>query len=247
VAEVDPVDPVVRRLRGRVQQRQLSLDVHLRDDATLDNFLALEKVQPLVCALETQLQDAGEAVIYLYGPSGTGKSHLLQASSLVEGGETLYLPLSELRQYPAHEVLQGVEMLDRVCLDDIHAVLTDASWELALFNLYNNARAQGCKLVVAGNAAPRALNVNLPDLRSRLAWGIVFQLAPGDDNDKSAILQFRAARRGLTLSPDVASYIVSRAPRAMEQLLAVLDELDKASLARQRALSIPFVKEALGW
>jgi DnaA family protein len=232
---------------GHHRQRQLPLEVHLRDDATLDNFLALPKVRPLVSTLQTQLGPAGEAIIYLYGPPGTGKSHLLQASCHVEAAEALYLPLAELRQYPAQDVLQGVESLDRVCIDDIHAVLGDADWELALFNLYNSARQQGCRLVVAGNAAPRALAVNLADLRSRLSWGIVYQLAQADDEDKSAILQFRAARRGLSLSPGVASYIVSRAPRATEQLLEVLDILDKASLARQRALSIPFVKEALGW
>jgi DnaA family protein len=226
---------------------QLSLEVHLRDDATLDNFLALPKVQPLVAALQSQMDPAGEAVIYLYGPPGTGKSHLLQASCHVPGVEAVYLPLSELKQYAAQDVLQGVENLDRVCIDDIHVVLGDPNWEQALFNLYNDARQRGCRLVVAAEAAPRALAVNLEDLRSRLSWGIVYQLAQAEDHDKAAILQFRASRRGLSLTPSVASYIVSRAPRAMEQLLDVLDLLDKASLAQQRSLSIPFVKEALGW
>lgn len=244
MAEVDSPD---QDAAGQSLQRQLSLAVHLRDDATLDNFLALPRVQPLLSALHTQLTPSGEAIIYLYGAAGTGKSHLLQASCHLPAADTLYLPLPELRQYPPSEVLQGVERLGRICIDDIHAVLGDASWELALFNLFNNARQQGCRLVVAGNAAPRALAVQLADLRSRLGWGIVYQLAQPDDDDKASILQFRATRRGLTLSPSVASYIVNRAPRAMSQLLEVLDRLDKASLAQQRALSIPFVKAALGW
>ncbi len=244
MAEVDSAGP---EAVGRSRQHQLSLAVQLRDDATWDNFLVLPKMEPALLALQTQLAPAGEAVIYLHGPTGSGKSHLLQASCHVTAAQTLYLPLSELRQYPAAEVLQGVEHLDGVCIDDIHAVLGDPAWELALFNFYNNARQHGCRLVVAGAAAPRALAVNLEDLRSRLSWGIVFQLAQGDDADKSAILQFRAARRGLTLAPGVASYIVSRAPRAMHELLEVLELLDSASLAQQRALSIPFVKEALGW
>jgi DnaA family protein len=243
VAEIDPGS----KTAGGLRQHQLPLAVHLRDDATLDNFLALPKAQPLIDALQSQMQPDGEAVIYLYGPPGTGKSHLLQASCHVAAAETLYLPLSQLREYPAAEVLQGVDRLDRVCLDDIHAVLGDPDWELALFNLYNSARQQGRRLVVAGDAAPRALAVKLPDLRSRLSWGIVYQLVEGDDEEKSTILQFRSMRRGLSLPPGVASFIVSRAPRAMEQLLAVLDQLDEASLAQQRALSIPFVKQALGW
>lgn len=244
MAEVDSPD---RDALAQSLQRQLSLAVQLRDDATFDNFLTLPRVEALVSALHAQLTPDGEAVIYLYGPAGAGKSHLLQASCHVAAAATLYLPLAELRQYCAGEVLHGVEQLDRVCIDDIHAVLGNADWELALFNLFNSARQHGCRLIIAGDAAPRNLAVQLADLRSRLSWGIVYQLAPGDDADKAAILQFRATRRGLTLSPGVASYIVSRAPRGMAQLLEVLDLLDKASLARQRALSIPFVKEALGW
>ena len=243
MAEVDPPLDVARHSL----EHQLSLEVRLRDDATLDNFLALPKVQPVVGALQSQLDPSGESVIYLYGPAGTGKSHLLQASCHEPGAETIYLPLSDLRQYAARDVLQGVENLDRICIDDIHVVLGDAKWEQALFNLYNDARQRGCRLIVAGDAAPRALTVKLEDLRSRLSWGIVFQLAQPEDHDKEAILQFRASRRGLSLTPSVASYIVSRAPRAMDQLLQVLETLDKASLAEKRALSIPFVKEALGW
>jgi DnaA family protein len=232
---------------GHSRQHQLSLEVHLRDDATLDNFLPLPSVEPLMRALRGQMEPDGEGIIYLWGPAGAGKSHLLQASCHEPAAATLYLPLQELRRYPADDVLQGVENMDRICIDDIHAVLGDAVWERALFNLYNSARQNNCRMVVAGDAAPRALAVGLADLRSRLSWGIVYQLQPGDDNDKAAILQFRASRRGLSLSPAVASYIVSRAPRAMQQLLDVLDQLDNASLAQQRALSIPFVKQALGW
>lgn len=229
------------------RQRQLSLAVHLRDDATLDNYLALPRVEPLLRALRQQLAPDGEPAIYLYGPPGSGKSHLLQASCHAAGANAVYLPLAELRQFPACEVLQGVENLQRVCLDDIHAILGDPAWEVALFDFYNRARQHGCRLVVAGDAAPRVLPVSLADLRSRLSWGIVYQLEAGNDADKVAILQFRAMRRGLALPAGVASYIVSRAPRALEQLLGVLDQLDQASLAEQRALSIPFVKQALGW
>ncbi|MDG2046707.1 MAG: DnaA regulatory inactivator Hda [Halioglobus sp.] len=228
-------------------EHQLSLEVRLRDDATLDNFLALPKMQPLVAGLQAQMDSAGESVIYLYGPAGVGKSHLLQASCHEPGVEAIYLPLSDLRGYEAKDVLQGVENLNRICIDDIHAVLGDANWEQALFNLYNDARQRGCRLTVAGDAAPRALAVNLEDLRSRLSWGIVYQLTPPDDEEKEAILQFRASRRGLCLTSGVAAYIVSRAPRAMDQLLQVLETLDKASLAEKRGLSIPFVKDALGW
>jgi DnaA family protein len=232
---------------GRARQRQLPLQIRLRDGATLENFLALPRLEPLLGSLQAQLAPEGEALVFLHGPAGTGKSHLLQACCHVASGEALYLPLGELQRFPASEVLQGVERLDRVCLDDVQAVLGDAAWERGLFNLVNAARQTGCRLVIAGNAAPRALSVDLPDLRSRLAGGIVYHLEEVDDEGKAAILEFRARRRGMNLQSGVATYIVNRAPRAMEQLLEVLDQLDQVSLVEKRALSIPFVKEAMGW
>lgn len=232
---------------GGIDQRQLPLPVRLRDDATLDNFLAGPALQPLLAALQAQPGGGGEAIIYLHGPAGSGKSHLLQASCHLAGPRALYLPLGELCDYAPEDVLQGVESLGLVCLDDIHRVLGRSEWEVALFNLCNRARQYDCRLLVVGNAAPRALSLDLADLRSRLGWGPVFQLPQATDEEKIAILRYRASRRGLALPREVASYIVSRAVRDMDALLALLDSLDNASLVEKRALSIPFVKHVLGW
>ena len=226
---------------------QLPLQVRLRDEATLANFLATAAMKPLLGALRAQATGSGEAVIYLHGPRGSGKSHLLQASCHLAGRDAQYLPLAELAGYPARDVLQGMESLQLVCLDDLHAVLGREDWELALFNLYNGARERGCRLLLAAEAAPRALALGLEDLRSRLAWGGVFQLNPASDEQKAAILVFRAAQRGIALGPEVANYIVARASRDMEALLALLDDLDHASLVEKRPLSIPFTRRVLGW
>jgi DnaA family protein len=228
-------------------QQQLPLPVQLRDEATFDNFLPQNATQALIAALRQQASGTGEAIIYIFGGIGSGKSHLLQASCHLAGSGAIYLPLKELMEYEPAQVLQGIEALDLVCLDDVDRVLERADWELALFDLCNRARDRGCRLLVAGNAAPRALAVNLPDLRSRLAWGIVYQLSDAQDDDKIAILQFRATRRGLSLSREVCSYIVTRSVRDTQALLGLLDKLDNASLVEQRALSIPFIKATLGW
>lgn len=229
------------------RQSQLALEVQLRDDATLENYLAAPSVEPLVAALERQLGPEGEAIVFICGTPGCGKSHLLQAACHLAGAGALYLPLAELARYSPAEVLQGVETLELVCLDDLDSVLGLDEWELALFDLFNRARQWGCRLLLAAGGPPRTLSVKLPDLHSRLSWGIVYQLPQADDEARTAILQFRAARRGLSLSDEVAAYIVHRAPRSLDHLLEVLDDLDRASLAQQRALSIPFVKQALGW
>jgi DnaA family protein len=186
-------------------------------------------------------------VVFLHGVPGSGKSHLLQACCHLAGEGSIYLPLAELGDYSPEDVLAGVETLALVALDDIDAVLGQEAWEMALFGLYNRAREQGCKLLIAARGAPRTLEVQLADLQSRLSWGGVYHLSLATDEEKRAILRFRAERRGLELSAEVAVYIVNRAPRDLGQLLALLERLDRASLAQQRPLSIPFVKQTLNW
>jgi DnaA family protein len=230
-----------------MQHHQLALPVHLRDDATMDNFLPVAGSEAAVAALGDLLAGRGERVILLHGASGSGKSHLLQACCHSAGERALYLPLGELAGYPADRVLEGIDVMQLLCLDDLQAILGKADWETALFNLYNRARESGQALLLAANAAPRQLPVTLADLQSRLSWAVVFHLTAIDDERRCAILQFRARRRGLTLPADVAGYIVSRAPRSMDALLANLELLDRASLAQQRHLSIPFVKQTLGF
>ncbi|MEH6582405.1 MAG: DnaA regulatory inactivator Hda [Halioglobus sp.] len=232
---------------GGLAQRQLALNIQLRDDATLDNFLCAPSEEALMPALRAQLGPEGEPIIYLFGPDDTGKSHLLQACCHLAGSAALYLPLAELVSYPPDDVLQGIESMSLVCLDDVHSVLGNADWELALFHLINRARQSGCRLLLSGIAAPRVLAIDLPDLRSRLSWGVVYQLAAGEDESRQAIMVFRAGRRGLDMPAEVASYIVNRAPRSLSSLLQLLDQLDAASLAEKRSLSIPFVKAQLGW
>lgn len=231
--------------QAAAQDHQLPLAVQLRDDATLDNFLPGPGNEPVLAALGDLLAGHGELAILLHGATGSGKSHLLQACCHQARVPSLYLPLSALRDYPPAEVLEGIDGMGLLCLDDLHAVLGDAVWERAVFNLYNRARETGQKLLMAAVAAPRQLPVQLPDLRSRLSWAVVFQLLTADDGQRAAILQFRARRRGMDMPSDVARFIVSRAPRGMDDLLERLALLDRASLAQQRPLSIPFVKKTL--
>ncbi|MDX1734295.1 MAG: DnaA regulatory inactivator Hda [Halioglobus sp.] len=228
-------------------QHQLPLAIRPRDDATFANFLVRSGRQPAVDALRAQCLPGGEPVVFLCGPGGGGKSHLLQACCQQQESSALYVPLAELAGYEPREVLAGLEAARRLCLDDLQAVAGNEAWEEALFHLFNRCSQSGCALVFAADGAPRSLGIGLADLQSRLSSGVIFQLQRLDDPDREAILRFRAQRRGLELPADVASYIVSRAPRQMEQLLALLDRLDEASLAHQRALSRPFVKQTLHW
>lgn len=223
-------------------RQQLPLRVGLRDSATFANFFTGSNA-----AASHALQLQNEPFIYLWGTGGSGKSHLLQAAchAVTEvGGVAAYLPMGELSAMPP-QMLEGMEQMALVCMDDVDNIVGNADWEKALFHLYNRMRDNGRHLVVAGQASPSALGLKLPDLVSRLSWGPVYQLQTLNDEEKAAALRLRATQRGMEMTPDVANYLLSHAPRDMHALFALLDELDEVSLAAQRKLTIPFVRKLI--
>ncbi|HID49852.1 MAG TPA: DnaA regulatory inactivator Hda [Chromatiales bacterium] len=221
---------------------QLTLGIGLRDSATFASFLS-DGNELVVRAL----QDEAEAMVYLWGPTGSGRTHLLQAlchQAVHRGAPPAYLPLRDLVSLsPA--MLEGLEQQAVIGIDDVQAVAGTPQWEEALFHLYNRVRGAGHRLVVSGDAAPHGLGLALPDLVTRLGWGPVFRLAPLDDAGKRRALQLRAQSRGMELSDEVAAYLLRRSPRDMASLFALLERLDQASLAAQRKLTIPFVRQLL--
>lgn len=227
---------------------QMTLPVSIRDDARFANYYTGPN-QQVVDALQGQWTVNGEPYIYLWGSSGSGASHLLQAACHYAEGlghQSIYLPLNELKDY-GPEVLEGVDKLPLVAIDSLAAVAGDDAWEIALFHLFNRIRDQQGHLLVAANAAPKQLGVELDDLLSRLTWGIVFQLGHLSDDEKIEALILRARQRGFDLLDEVASFILTRGPRDMSGLSGVLDRLDQASLTAKRKLTIPFVKAEMGW
>ena len=223
---------------------QIPLPVHLRDDATLENYLPAGEGDALLGTLG-QLQSGREQSMFLHGIEGSGKSHLLQACCHLLPESSLYLPMGALSTYAPQEVLAGAEGMRLVCLDDLQQVVGMPEWERALFNLFNESRERGHALLLAADVTPRNLDISLPDLQSRFSWGVVYHLAAPDDERRCEILQFRARQRGLELPVEVARFLVNRVPRSMDTLLELLDQLDRASLAQKRRLSIPFVKQIL--
>jgi DnaA family protein len=157
----------------------------------------------------------------------------------------VYLPLSDFSAR-SPEMLMGLEQIDVVCLDDIDQLAGHPQREEAFFDCYNRVRDAGGKLIVTAAAAPKALGVALPDLVSRLSWGLTFHLHPLIDDEKIAALMLRAMRRGFELPKEVANFVLSRSARDNKALFHLLDQLDYASLAAQRRLTIPFVKTIIG-
>jgi DnaA family protein len=230
---------------------QLPLGVRLRDDATFANYYPGANAAALGYVERLCEADAGwtESLMYLWGGEGVGRSHLLQAACLrVEqrSEQAVYLPLAEVVEYgPA--LLDNLEQCELVCLDDLDAVSGRSDWEEALFHLFNRLRDSGRRLLVAASKSPRELAIRLPDLQSRMTLALVFQLHSLSDEDKLRALQLRASRRGLHMSDEVGRFILTRGERSMSALFELLERLDQASLQAQRKLTVPFLKETLGW
>ncbi len=227
---------------------QLPLAVQLRDDATFDNFYSAGN-ELLVNELRRQL-DGGESYLFVHGPAASGRSHLLQAAchwAGLQGKSAVYLPMAELATYPPEELFEGLEQVDLVCLDDFQCVSSKPSWQEPLFHLFNRLANRQVALLISADRSVRELVIPLADLASRLSWGGTYQLRSLDDDERLNALQFRANKRGLEISDEVAQFIMHRVQRDIARLMDVLEQLDKASLSEKRRLTIPFVKKTLAW
>jgi DnaA family protein len=226
---------------------QLPLALRLRERRDFSTFIARGN-EPLVGQLQ-MLAQGGEHQLFLRGEAGSGRTHLLEATVqrvLDHGGGACLLPAQELLGLsPA--VLEGLEGQSLVALDDMDALAGREDWEEALFHLYNRCRATGCAWLVAASDAPRHLGLMLPDLATRLAAGGVYRVHPLDEPGLLSLLQQRARERGLVLESEVAEYIIRRHDRSPVRLCETLDQLDREALARKRRLTVPLVREVLGW
>lgn len=225
---------------------QLPLNIQLRDDATFSSFFIGDN-QQVTQALMRFASGQDDPFLYLWGAKGAGKSHLLQAtcnSANEKGVSAVYLPLQEWPML-SPSVLQGIEKIPLICLDDVEAIAGNAIWEEALFHAFNRIKAVESRLLIAADCSPLTLPLKLPDLKSRLAWGTTYQLHRLSDEQKLQALMLRAKGRGLTLNPTVGQFLLSRCPRDMNELFRTLEVLDAASLAEQRRLTIPFIKQVL--
>lgn len=226
---------------------QLSLEVKLDDQATFDNFYAPRGTAQHLATFV--LQDDGQKYAYLVGAEGSGLSHLLQAAcqktALGHNAGAVYMPLTEMQDYPPEQVLENLESASLLCLDDLQSVVHRQEWQEPLFNLFNRCMDAGTKLVIAAHAMPDDLDLDLDDLLSRLKSGVLLQMLAYKDADQRRLLQHRANRRGLYLSDEVALFLLNRLPRNSHQLMDALEKLDGASMQEQRRLTTPFVKSVL--
>lgn len=229
-----------------MQITQLPLGLKLRDDSIFDNFFTGSNEQ-IVETLKTFVSRQSEQFIYCYGELGVGRTHLLQAcchAASEKNESVFYLPLSNYLEFSPC-IFEDMENQCCVCIDDLDAIVGNRVWEEALFHFYNRAREKQVSLLVSARCMPQQLSCVLPDLQSRLMWGLVLEIIPLTDEEKIDALKMRAGLRGFSLSTEVGNYLIRHYPRHMHDLFAVLETLDQASLAAKRRLTIPFVRSVM--
>lgn len=202
----------------------------------------------IVDALRATARDAGSPWIFLAGAPGSGRTHLLfatcaEASEAGRGAQ--YLSLSALSS-PHAAAIRGFGGSDLVAIDDLDAIAGDGEAEHALFDLYNRCRAERSTVVFAATAPPSRLGIGLPDLVSRLSACTQMALKPLDEVERRRVLQERATARGIELDEGVLDWLFTRRKRDLATLLDLLDRIDRASLAAQRRVTVPFLRTLLG-
>jgi len=217
--------------------KQLVLDIARPPAPTLDNFVP-GRNEELVAALYATAHGASsEQFIYLWGAPGSGRSHLLRAAVAAAraAGKPATFFESGAREFDAPD--------DAFCaVDDVH--LLDPQAQIALFNLHNRIKAGNGTLLASGNAAPPQLALRA-DLMTRLGAGLVYRVHGLNEEEKVAALRRHAQARGFELSSEVVGYLLRHVQRDLPSLLALLDALDRYSLASRRAITLPLLRELL--
>jgi DnaA family protein len=227
--------------------RQFPLDLRWPPHQRMDAFYPGSNASS-VREIAALLAEHAHAWVFVHGAGGTGKSHLLIAAcrELMESGqEARYVSLGSLPA-PRVEAIAAIDAAGFIAIDDLQLIAGEQGAERALFDLYNRARASAARMLFAANASPSELGIALPDLVSRLSACTQCGLRPLDDAGRRAMLRLLAGRMGLKLDDEVLDWWFARQPRDPASLVALLQRIDRAALAAQRRITIPFLRELLG-
>ena len=235
MSEPDPLGP------------QLPLALRYPPEQRFDTWLDAT-ANHIVVRLQAVAGGESSGPLYLQGANGSGKTHLLLATCAeaeAAGRRAQYLSLAHARG-KMRDALEGLEQADLIALDDIDAVAGRRDDEIALFDLHNRLHDAGVGVVSAASQVPAILPIELPDLRSRLAQCTLVALVTLDDEGRAEVLRRRAASRGLAFDEAALDWMLTRCSRDLADLAALFERLDRASLAAQRRITVPFLRQVLG-
>ena len=226
---------------------QLPLRLALSSGRRFGNFEVTPENAELVDAVRRIAAGQIPEQVLIAGGAGSGKSHLLEAASAAAsaaGDAVAFVPMREWCSQPV-DAVRGLGRSGLVCIDDIDAVAGDRGWEEALLALVEASVSRRTRMLLSAGASPSRIPFALADLRSRLSAATLYRLHELDDESRVRALRRHASARGIEIPDDVVGYVLARHRRDMPSLLALLDRLDYHSMAHQRRLTVPFVRELI--
>lgn len=224
---------------------QLPLALRYPPDQRLETYVGAP--EGVIAQLRAIAVGARSDWMFLAGPAGSGKTHLalsLCAAAEQAGRRAAYLPLAAAAGR-LREALESREGHEVIALDGLDAIAGQREDEVALFDFHNRARAAGVVLLYTARAMPDGLPLGLPDLRSRLSQCVRIGLPALDDAGRMAVLRERAQRRGLVIDDAALEWLLTHSGRDLAGLVALLDRLDRESLAAKRRITVPFLRSVL--
>ena len=223
---------------------QLPLRFVLSRGRRFGNFETAPANAELVDAVRRFATDGAPGRVLIVGDAGSGKSHLLEAASAEASAGGDAVAFAPMRDWSSQDVdaVRGLGRSALVCIDDVDAVAGHRAWEEALLALVEETASWRARVLVSAGAMPSGIPFALADLRSRLSAATPYRLRELDDAGRAKALRRHASARGIELPDDVVGYVLARHRRDMPSLVALLDRLDYHSMARQRRLTVPFVR-----
>lgn len=225
---------------------QVPLQFEFQGDQTFASYFPGangEVIEQLRCLAD----GSGEQQLYLWGEPGCGKTHLLQAccqQAKLAGRDPFYFQL-DAERLPAIELLEGLEQVELVCFDNIQAISSQPDWQHALFAFYNAHRQNNNHLLLAADCPPKYLTFDLPDLKTRMGWGLTLKIHSLRDDQLIDALRHKAHFLGFDITPSVGRFLLHHWVHDPAALWQLLQTIDHATLAEQRKLTIPFLKKIL--
>jgi len=217
---------------------QLIFELATPEPPSFANFLPGPNREAAAALARFAGGEAAETGLVLWGPPGVGKTHLLRAAAAAAVGARPVHFCADPDALPVDPPLPAALVL----VDDVDRA--DAAMQGRLFTVYNTLKATGGSLVVTASLPPARMPLR-DDVRSRLGWGLVYEVLPLADADKPVALMTYARSRGFALADDVIAYLLAHGRRDMTSLLATLAALDRHSLASKRPITTQLLKDWL--
>jgi DnaA family protein len=214
---------------------QLTFDLAAAEPPSFANFVAGRNGEAVAKLVALARGDVRETVVVLWGAPGTGRTHLLRAAVAASIRPSIFVA------DPA-AVSEDLAALSLVAVDDVGGA--DSAAQARLFTLYNRLQEKGGQLLAAAEAPPARLALR-DDLRSRLGWGLAYEVMPLTDAETPQALSRYARDRGFRLGDEVITYLLAHGRRDMPTLVATLAALDRYSLAAKRPVTVPLLREWL--